>query len=145
MRKELYNALIEALKTVDDGAIKHIDLWNENVYFIDEETAFDMPAVFVEFGEVTWQPLQGRSQARGTGTFSLHVVTEWNGSAAAGSTEMETLLDTLDFSNRIHEAITGLRGEAFGSINLLKTLTNHNHTEIMENIETYSVKFMMEV
>lgn len=145
MREELYNALIEALQKVDDGAIKHIDLWNENVYFIDEETAFEMPAVFVEFGEINWSSNVGKSYYRGAGTFNLHVVTQWNGSAAAGLAEKEALMATIDFSNKIHKEVVELKGEHFGGIELLKTLTNHNHTEIMENIETYKVKFNMTV
>lgn len=145
MREELYNALIEALHKVDKGAIKHIDLWNENIYFIDEETAFETPAVFVEFGEINWNPNVGKNYYRGSGTFNLHVVTQWNGSAAAGSEDKDALMATIDFSNKIHKQVVELRGEQFGSIELLKTLTNHNHTEIMENIETYKVKFNMTV
>ena len=37
MRKELYNMLRERLKEVGGGVIKHIDLWNHNVEFIEQE------------------------------------------------------------------------------------------------------------
>ena len=47
MRKELYKALCERLKTVDN--VKHIDLWNNNVEFIEQESAWQRPAVFIEF------------------------------------------------------------------------------------------------
>ena len=34
--------------------VKHVDLWNHNVEFIEQETPWERPAVFVEFGEVVW-------------------------------------------------------------------------------------------
>ena len=37
MRKELYNMLCKELKEVGGGLIKHIDLWNHNVEFIEQE------------------------------------------------------------------------------------------------------------
>ena len=37
MRKEVYQMLCERLKAVGGGAIKHIDLWNHNVEFIEQE------------------------------------------------------------------------------------------------------------
>jgi len=145
MRGELYNALIEALKKVDDGAIKHIDLWNENVYFIDEETAFEMPAVFVEFGEINWSSNVGKSHYRGTGTLNLHIVTPWNGSAAADSPDKDILMKSIDLSKKIHKEIVNIKSAQFNGLELLRTITNHNHAELLENIEVYGVKYVMEV
>ena len=48
MRKELYNILCKELKEVGGGLIKHIDLWNHNVEFIEQEENWERPAVFVE-------------------------------------------------------------------------------------------------
>ena len=45
MRKELYNMLRERLKEVDGGAVRHIDLWNHNVEFIEQEDGWARPAV----------------------------------------------------------------------------------------------------
>ena len=47
MRKELYRMLCRELKAID--LIKHIDLWNHNVEFIEQEENWERPAVFVEF------------------------------------------------------------------------------------------------
>lgn len=47
MRKELYRLLCSELKAID--LIKHIDLWNHNVEFIEQEENWERPAVFVEF------------------------------------------------------------------------------------------------
>lgn len=34
---------------VINRAIEHVDLWNHNVEFIEQETAWERPAVFIEF------------------------------------------------------------------------------------------------
>lgn len=63
MRRMLYLGLTEALKELkDDGGqplIRHIDLWNEQVEFIEQEEPFDTPAVFIEFRPVQWRTLGG--------------------------------------------------------------------------------------
>ena len=57
MRKELYNMLRERLKEVGGGVIKHIDLWNHNVEFIEQEDGWARPAVFVEFCPIRWNAI----------------------------------------------------------------------------------------
>ena len=57
MRKELYNMLRERLKEVDGGAVRHIDLWNHNVEFIEQEDGWERPAVFVEFCPIRWNAI----------------------------------------------------------------------------------------
>lgn len=36
MITEIYNAITDAIKAIDGVLIKHIDLWNQNVEFIEE-------------------------------------------------------------------------------------------------------------
>ena len=140
MRKELYKAIIEAVSTVDE--IKHIDLWNRNVEYIEVDEAFEMPAVFVEFTPVNWQRLTGRNlEWKGSGTVNLHIVTEWHGSAAAGSAEMDENLAAFDLAEKIHAVLEGLTGHHYRDLSLIQTQTNHNHEEIFENIETYKVNY----
>ena len=68
MITEVYNALTAAIRSIgigqdprfpEEGIIKHIDLWNQNVMFIDEDEAWARPAVFIEFGEITWGAYKG--------------------------------------------------------------------------------------
>lgn len=35
----------------------------------------------------------------------------------------------------------GLQGDAFRNVFLSRTLTNHNHQELLENIEVYKVTY----
>ena len=52
MRKEIYRAICAALQDIDGTPVKHVDLWNHNVEFIEQEEAWDRPAVFVEFAPI---------------------------------------------------------------------------------------------
>lgn len=140
MRKELYKAIIESLSAIDE--IKHIDLWNRNVEFIEEDSAFEMPAVFIEFAPINWQRLSGRDRIwKGSGNVNLHIVSEWHGSAAAGSEELETNLAALDLADKIHDALEGMSGTQYRDMALVQTQTNHNHEDIYENIEVYNVRY----
>lgn len=51
MRKFLYLSLMERLKQLTDETgepvIKTFDLWNEQVSFLEQEEAFETPAVFI--------------------------------------------------------------------------------------------------
>ena len=114
VRKEIYQRIVEQLRTALGGEIKHIDLWNHNVEFIEQEQQWSRPAVFVEFGAINWQRLGGQPNAmRGEGTVSLHIVTDWVGSTTLGE-------DTDDFaafelSERICSVVRGLHPGAGGS------------------------------
>ena len=131
MRKELFNA-IKAKLSEDVPEVKHIDLWNHNVEFIDQEDVWARPAVFVEFGKIEWSPFQGGSQ-RGKGIVTIHLVTDW----ADGGHDA-----AFDLCHKVHEALDGLSGD-FNGMALVETLTNHNHEEILESIDSYAVRYLL--
>ena len=156
MRKELYKAIIRRLQRIiatADGyayiepdeempdhaecAIKHIDLWNHNVEFIEQEENWERPAVFVEFCPIHWNAIQNGVEYRAEPTVNLHVVTDWQGSSAAASEFMEASLKVFDLLEEIHKALTCMQGETFVELDLVESSTNHNHEEIIENMETY--------
>ena len=85
MRKELYQMLCDRLKEVGGGAIKHIDLWNHNVEFIEQEESWARPAVFVEFRPIKWNAIVNGVEYRAEPEVALHVVTDWTGSVNDGS------------------------------------------------------------
>lgn len=142
MRAELYENLIASFGDVTD--IKHIDLWNQNVEFIEQDTPFPMPALFVEFGEIIWRNVTGRSDIQewqGKGTLVLHIVTKWAGSSGSENPDREKSMEYLKIGERIQPIIEKLRGVHFGNVHLARTLTNHNHEDVVENIEIYTVEF----
>lgn len=129
MREELFEAIKTAMA---DTEVKHIDLWNHNVEFLEQEDAWPLPALFVEFGEITWEPLTG-IHLRGTGEVRLHLVTNWSDGGYDAAFALCSKVTTKTF---------GLRGRSFDHFRLLRTETNHNHEEILENIDTYSVRYL---
>jgi len=66
MKKQLYLDIKNRLKTITDSTgnqlFQHFDLWNRQVEFIEQETPFTCPAVFVEFMPHTWRTLGNRVQ-----------------------------------------------------------------------------------
>ena len=139
MRKEFYLALGSELKEVGDGAIKYVDLWNHNVEFIEQEDAWERPAVFVEFGRIIWDSLMGGREWRGRCEVRLHVVTDWKGSSNYDSENLEESLSVFDLLKEIQLKVTGMSGETFCNVRFIASDTNHNHEDIVENIEVYSV------
>lgn len=154
MRKELYTKLRARLHSLfvnvageyeiaptemDDElsnrAIKHIDLWNQNVEFIEQETAWNRPAVFIEFEPIHWNTIVPGIEYRAEARVRLHIVTDWAstvGDEADGSGKFFELPD------KIHDVLAGLEGDNFKDFTLEESLTNHNHEDIVESIEVYS-------
>lgn len=151
MREELYRKLKIRLETlcinaageyyqrpedadVDDQlyprAIKHIDLWNRNVEFIDQEVPWDRPAVFVEFVPFKWTAIVPGVEYRARPLINLHVVTDWI--SPDDDIRQFRLLD------KIHELLAGMEGETFMEFDIDSSSTNHDHEQIVENIETYT-------
>ncbi len=163
MRKELYKAIAERLfQIAADGSmieaavepaggeteaavvqqhterlIKHVDLWNHNVEFLDQEQPWERPAVFVEFTPILWDVVKPGREYRAKPVVNLHIVTDWNGDASSGSELEDESLEVLDYSSIIHNALQGLEGENFSRFDLKETHTNHNHEELVESIEVY--------
>lgn len=132
MRKELYEMLCERLKTVGGGAIKHIDLWNHNVEFIEQEEQWARPAVFVEFAPIRWAAIQNGVEYRSEVLVHLHVVTDWAGSVSGDSEFRDESLAVFDLLEEIHKVLTCMEGETFMEFDLIESRTNHNHEEIRE-------------
>lgn len=151
MREELYRKLkakLEALcinaageyyerpddADVDDAlyphAIRHIDLWNHNVEFIDQEVPWNRPAVFIEFVPFKWNAIVPGIEYRAQPLVNLHVVTDW--------VDGDTDIRQFSLMDKIHELLAGLSGETFMEFDIDSSATNHNHEEIVENIETYT-------
>lgn len=138
IRKEIYQAVVERLRAQLGDDILHFDLWNHNVEFIEQETAWERPAVFIEFGEISWARLAGEPIVLcGEGTLRIHLVTDW-----LGDVEDDSRFQPFALSERIHRALFGLRGAHFHGFELLATHTNHNHEELLENVDVY--QFMAE-
>lgn len=151
MREELYRKLKAKLESlcinevdgyyerpdesdIDDPlhpvAIKHIDLWNRNVEFIDQEVPWARPAVFIEFVPFKWNTIVPGVEYRAQPLVNLHIVTDW--------TDRDADIQQFRLMDKIHELLAGLSGETFMEFDIDSSSTNHNHEELVENIETYT-------
>ena len=145
MRANIYKALVEKLKTYTDAegnqVFKHFDLWNEQVDFIEDETPFDTPAVFVEFQTINWGDTIQSAQ-RGTLPIRMHVVTEWKGATNDGSIYQEEALKRLDMvdgmASHLFNWMHGENGLTIQRMQRNTTYTNHNHGELVEDIEDFT-------
>lgn len=155
MRKEVYQALKKRLSQliVDKGgsitflseerlqaiiesenkpnyAIKHIALWNRQVEFIAEESVFAMPAVFIEFGKISWRTQTSGLQDADL-TIGLHVVTNAIPEGFDGDTFHLDLLD------KINRCLYGFNTEQLGSLERTASIPCHDHEEILDNTEVF--------
>ncbi len=129
MREELYNKIKSAIEAMDGTPVRHIDLWNRNIEFIEQESAWARPAVFIEFLPIKWNAIVPGVEYRGEVQVNLHVVTDWDGGEGMAAWRL---------TDAIHEAIAGMDGDGFKELDLVASMTNHDHEEIVENIETYA-------
>lgn len=59
------------------------------------------------------------------------------GSSSADSEFREKSLEVFDLLEAMHMQLTCRRGNTFLEFDLVSSITNHNHEEIIDNIETY--------
>lgn len=134
MRGFIFCKIKETLESIED--IAHVELFNSQLDYIEEEQPFDTPAVLIEF-----QPIQWRHQLHGVReayiTVALHVVTDSRVGRWSDTIEVFSLLD------RISSALHGIGGTAdngsvMNSLTLTSSTTDHNFDELQDNVETYT-------
>lgn len=129
MRKEIYQKVKAALEGIPGSPVKHVDLWNQNVAYIEQEEAWPRPAAFVEFEPIEWAG-QKSDGYRTNAYLRLHIVTDWNG--------QESSLEVFDLCETVRDALIELSGDSFLGLKLARSYTNHNHEDIVESIEVFS-------
>ena len=126
---EICETIARAIRTLEE--VKHVDLWNHNVEFIEQETAWERPAVFIEFQPMAWEPVK-EGLVRGTVTVVLHIVTDWKGQNAG--------MDLWELPDRIAGVLHGLCSPDSTGLRLIGTQVNHNHEDLIETLETYQCR-----
>lgn len=135
--QETWELLSKKLGAIDK--IKHVDLWNRNIEFIDEDEAWERPAVFVEFGPIEWSPLKVDAAIdlyRGHGKVMFHVVTDW---------DSEKYNRAWRATRHLRLAIHEMVEEGYLNMVYRTTRTNHDHGDILESIEEYGISYLVEV
>lgn len=142
MKKQLYLDIVEQLKTITsaDGEqlFQHFDLWNQQVAFLEENTSFNLPAVFVEFTQHTWQTLGNRKQCADL-TIRLHIVTQWFSDTADYVPE-EFMLKAVEYLDIIDKVFAVMQNFAPTNANAwmrTRSIPNHDHGRYVDSIEEY--------
>ena len=142
MKKQLYLAIVNRLKNIPgaDGEplFKHFDLWNQQVEFIEHETPFLTPAIFVEFMPLQWQTMGNRVQSADL-TTRRHIVTEWHALTADNvpDEEQELALAYLDIVDSVVAALQGFAAPNTNTWMRTQTIPNHNHERYVDSVEEY--------
>ena len=90
MRQQLYDTIRQTLLRMPGTPVRHVDIWNHNVEFIEQEEPFPMPAVFVEFAPIEWRYLKPGDNMHATAQLALHVVTQWDNTTQCTPTQLQT-------------------------------------------------------
>ncbi|MFR9545336.1 MAG: hypothetical protein SNJ29_07135 [Rikenellaceae bacterium] len=126
----------QALSELKEGdtepnyAIKHIRLWNRQVEYIEGEIPFQLPAIFIEFGEMVWQHKCGGTQFAPV-QITLHVLSSAVIEGYPGDTFHLDLLDSINI------CLHGMQSSSIGSLARVSSQPCHDHEEILDNIEVF--------
>lgn len=141
-RLEMFEAIKELVEE-QIPEIKHFDMWNENVVYAEQDEAYPLPALFLEFGKIEWNPVkngtfQGQrldAMSVGFGPVRFHLVTEWGeGSYHQGFALLGKLLQAM-IENDTHDVSWKISYPN-------ASYTNHSHMELLENIEEVKAKYV---
>lgn len=140
MRAQLYLDIQNKLSAIigTDGlpVFKHFDLWNQNTKFIEEETPFQFPAIFIEFFPFTWQQ-RGLGLQQAEINIKIHVVTKWFANTAMYSPDQLKAIEYLDLPEKAFAALHCKGTTNTNGLMRTNSTTNHNHNTIVDNTEEY--------
>ena len=140
MRIQIYHLLKSFLLSIKDdeekSIIQHVDVWNNQLAFVEEEQPFSTPAVFVEFAPIHW-----KSQMRGVldaeVDIALHIVTDSRVGKLDDALEAFDLID-----NKIPPVLARVQTAptySIGSFTRISSTSDHDHDELQDNTEVYRV------
>ncbi|NCC88562.1 MAG: hypothetical protein EOM05_12005 [Clostridia bacterium] len=148
MRKAIFAELKKITKTADgyiiidnpdeqDPAIKHFDLWNNQLETIEDEMPFNLPAVFIEFLPIQWRHnLQGVREA--DVTVNLHILMREIAPTKDGGQYEDQAFAFLELPDAVNKALHGLTGTGFDALTSKTSVTDHYFSEIMHLQESYN-------
>jgi len=120
-----------------DPAIKHFDLWNNQLETIEDECPFNLPAVFIEFAPIQWRHnLQGVREA--DVTVNLHILVREVAPTKDGGQYEDQAFAFLELPNAVNLALHGLTGTGFDALTSKASVTDHYYSEIMHLQESFS-------
>jgi hypothetical protein len=139
MRKTMYTFISGLLRGIEGAPVRHIDLWNSQLAFIEEEAPFARPAVFVEFMPIAWSYVGGYIY-EADASVRLHVVSDVRAGRWDEAVSAFDLLDSLTAALSLaHSTDDGI-----GAMVHTMSETDSLFGELMHNVETYSCHVIYE-
>lgn len=131
IRKTIFEGIRERLATFT--SIRHIDLWNRNVEYIDLESPWERPALFVEFCPIRWERVTGSGDTLiGNGTVRLHLVCDVHSVA--------DMCTVFLLSEAVERRLLRFGSKEFRGWAMAATYTNHDHEDLIEHIDEYTFR-----
>ena len=121
--------------TLQKMAVKHVDLWNDQLSNLEEEIPFERPAVFIELGEVQWTNVN-KNGKRGTLLITFHIVTDCYDVYAGDN----YALDSLDLMDNAANYFDGLKIESCTPFIPSTTTIDNNHGGLIHNQVSYTTE-----
>lgn len=112
--QNLYQELAETI-TVKIPKVEWIDLWHNQVSFLEEEHPFPTPAVFLNFRSVGTQDL-GEKQQEVNLQVDFYLFYETFSDTFKGSFNQDSALEFLGLMDEIHACFHGTSGENFSAM-----------------------------
>ncbi|MCQ2351280.1 MAG: hypothetical protein MJ003_04825 [Paludibacteraceae bacterium] len=140
MRATIFNTIKDALESIKDSnnecVIKHIDLFNNQLTYIETEQPFNTPAVFIEFQPIEWSEQLHRVR-EAVVRVNLHVVTDSRIGSWSEAVSRLALCDTINANLQGIGAVDAAES-VMNALTLISSTTDHDFDELQDNIETYS-------
>lgn len=118
--------------TLAGTGVTHIQLWNQDIQFLNEGQPFPTPAVFIEFMPVQWQTNKEGVIYTNDAQISIHCVTH---------VTQEDL--RFRIASLLRKAVTSIKGQNFSRLIPFQDDTNHNHAELIEDIYTFRLRIWL--
>lgn len=141
MRRQLYLNIKDCLKAIlkaDKTAVfKHFDLWNQQVDFLEQDSPFQFPAIFIEFLPVTWNKM-GYNKQNADIIVRVHIVSRWLSNTADYNPQSYEALEYLELADIVNHALTNFAAVAGNRFMRTRSEINHNHEGILDSIEEFT-------
>ena len=120
--------------------IKHVALFNHQYAYEKEETAYALPAVFIEFASAVYQPL-GKQVDNVTDSIRLHVEQKNLADAAYHSANKAKALEVLHTIHAVHLIVSALKSPEFGKFYRVGRTLDTEHGIAPVHIWEYQIQY----
>ncbi len=138
MRNLIFQTIQSALLGIVDAdnrpVIQHIDRFNNQLQYAEEEQPFCSPAVLIQFRHIEWRPL-GKGVREAEVEVALHIITDSRVGSWSDTMTVFSFLDTINA--RLHGLHAVESKRTMDSLTLTASDTDSEFDELEDNVETY--------